>query len=113
MRRRSAAAARAAGVEIRTGAEVVADHLARRARRPASSLAGGEEIAAPAVVSPASTPKRVLTRLADPVAIGPSLRWRAGNIRTPGTVAKVNLVARRPAEFPAAGDDATSSAAGS
>ena len=61
------------------------------AGRPASSLAGGEELTARAVVA-GIDPKRALTGLADPVAIGPSLLWRAGNIRTPGTVAKVNLV---------------------
>jgi hypothetical protein len=51
------------------------------------------------------TPKRALTRLADPVAIGPSLLWRAGNIRTPGTVSKVNLVLAGLPRFTAAGDD--------
>jgi phytoene dehydrogenase-like protein len=47
----------------------------------------------------------VLTRLADPVAVGPSLLWRAGNIRTPGSVAKVNLVLAGLPRFTAAGDD--------
>ena len=51
-------------------------------------------------------PKQALTRLADPVAVGPSLLWRAGNIRTPGTVAKVNLVLSALPRFTAAGDDA-------
>ena len=41
----------------------------------------------------------------DPVTVGPSMRWRAGNIRTPGSVAKVNLVLDGMPEFPAAGDD--------
>ena len=50
-------------------------------------------------------PKRALTRLADPVAIGPSLLWRAGNIRTPGTVTKVNLVLSGTPRFTAAGSD--------
>jgi phytoene dehydrogenase-like protein len=40
------------------------------------------------------------------VTLGPSLRWRAGNIRTPGTAAKVNLVLDGLPEFPAAGGDA-------
>ena len=60
------------------------------------ALASGEELAARAVVA-GIDPKRALTQLVDPVAIGPSLLWRAGNIRTPGTVAKVNLVLARPA----------------
>jgi phytoene dehydrogenase-like protein len=40
------------------------------------------------------------------VAVGPTMRWRAGNYRTPGVVAKVNLVVDRlPAFTAAAGDD--------
>ena len=39
------------------------------------------------------------------MAIGPSLLWRAGNIRTPGTVAKVNLVLSGLPRFTAAGGD--------
>ena len=69
------------------------------------ALASGEEIAAPAVVS-GLDPKQLLTSLVDPVTVGPSMRWRAGNIRTPGTVAKVNLVLDGLPEFPAAGGDA-------
>ena len=50
-------------------------------------------------------PKRTLVDLVDPVALGPSLGWRAGNIRTPGVVAKVNLALRKLPVFPAAGGD--------
>ena len=50
-------------------------------------------------------PKQTLTGLADPVAIGPTLLWRAGNIRTPGTVAKVNLALSALPRFTPAGDD--------
>jgi phytoene dehydrogenase-like protein len=50
-------------------------------------------------------PKRTLTGLVDPVTLGPSLGWRAGNIRTPGVVAKVNLGLARLPVFPAAGPD--------
>lgn len=85
-----AAAARAAGTEIRTGAEVVAV-TSVDGRATGVALASGEAIAARAVVAGVD-PKRLLTTLVDPVAIGPSLRWRATNIRTPGSVAKVNLV---------------------
>src|SRR5207342_58203 len=46
-------------------------------------LASGEELAARTVVA-AVDPKRLLTGLVDPVTLGPSLSWRAGNIRTPG-----------------------------
>ncbi len=96
-------AAREAGVEIRTGAEVVAI-TSRDGRATGVALGSGEEIGARAVVA-GIDPKQALTRLADPVAVGPSLLWRAGNIRTPGTVAKVNLVLAGLPRFTAAGDE--------
>jgi phytoene dehydrogenase-like protein len=68
-------------------------------------LADGEEIAARGVVSGAD-PKRTLIDLVDPVELGPSLGWRAGNIRTPGVVAKVNLALKKLPVFRAAGGDA-------
>ena len=89
-----AAAARAAGAEIRCGAEVAAI-ISRDGRVTGVALASGEEIEASTVVS-GLDPKRTLVGLCDPVAVGPSMLWRAGNIRTPGVVSKVNLV-RRPA----------------
>jgi len=99
-----AGAARAAGVEIRTGAEVVAV-TSRGGRATGVALASGEEIPSRAVVS-GLDPKRTLLDLVDPVALGPSLGWRAGNIRQPGVVAKVNLGLASLPRFPAAGDDA-------
>ena len=95
-----ASAARAAGAEIRTGAEVSAIR-SRDGRATGVILANGEEIEAVAVVS-GIDPKQTLTQLVDPVAIGPSLRWRAANIRTPGMVSKVNLVLSGLPTFPAA-----------
>lgn len=98
------AAARAAGVEIRTGVDVrsITSH---DGRATGVVTARGDELTAEAIVA-GIDPKQVLTRLADPVAIGPSLLWRAGNIRTPGTVAKVNLVLSGLPRFTAAaGDD--------
>jgi phytoene dehydrogenase-like protein len=83
------AAARAAGAEIRTGVEVGAV-VSEGDRATGVALGGGEEIAARAVVSGAD-PKRTLLDLVDPVALGPTLGWRAATIRSPGTVAKVNL----------------------
>ncbi len=99
-----AAAVRAAGGEIRTGAEVAAIRTAD-GRATGVVLADGEEIGSRIVVAGAD-PKRVLTTLLDPVVVGPGMRWRAGNIRTPGTVAKVNLALRGMPRFPAAGDGA-------
>jgi phytoene dehydrogenase-like protein len=98
-----AAAARAAGAEIRTSAEVA--HITTRdGRATGVVLADGEEIAAKGVVSGVD-PKRTLVSLVDPVAVGPSLGWRAGNIRTPGVVAKVNLALKKLPKFPAAAGD--------
>ncbi|HET9435257.1 MAG TPA: NAD(P)/FAD-dependent oxidoreductase [Candidatus Limnocylindrales bacterium] len=98
-----AAAARAAGAEIRCGAEVAAI-TSRDGAVTGVALASGEEISAPSVVS-GLDPKRTLTGLCDPVAIGPTLRWRAGNYRTPGVVSKVNLVLDGLPRFRAAGGE--------
>jgi phytoene dehydrogenase-like protein len=98
-----AAAARAAGAEIRTSTRVV--HITSRdGRATGVVLESGEEIAARAVVSGAD-PKRTLIDLVDPVELGPSLGWRAGNIRTPGVVAKVNLALKKLPTFKAADGD--------
>jgi phytoene dehydrogenase-like protein len=84
-----AGAARALGVQIRTGAEAAAVTIAG-GRATGVALATGEEITAPVVVS-AADPKRTLLQLVDPEELGPTLVWRASNIRTPGCTAKVNL----------------------
>jgi phytoene dehydrogenase-like protein len=97
------AAARSFGAQVRTGAEVVAV-TTKEGRTTGVALAGGEEIAAARVVS-GIDPKRTLLDLLDPVVVGPTLRWRAGNIRQPGVVAKVNLVLAGTPRFPAAADD--------
>jgi phytoene dehydrogenase-like protein len=98
-----AGAVRGFGGEIRTAAEVVSID-AREGRVRGVVLSGGEEITARAIVSGAD-PKRTLLDWLDPVALGPSLGWRAGNIRTPGVVAKVNLVLSGLPTFPATGGD--------
>jgi phytoene dehydrogenase-like protein len=95
-----AAAVRAAGGEIRLGAAVSAI-TARDNRVTGVALSSGEEIAATTVIS-GLDPKRTLVDLVDPVTLGPTMRWRAGNYRTPGVVAKVNLVVDRLPRFPAA-----------
>ncbi|MGQ0668644.1 MAG: phytoene desaturase family protein [Actinomycetota bacterium] len=99
-----AAAARAFGVEVRTGAEVVGI-TTTDGRATGVALVTGEEISARAVVSGAD-PKRTLTTLVDPVALGPHLLWRADNIRMPGCAAKVNLALSGLPRFAGAdGDD--------
>jgi phytoene dehydrogenase-like protein len=84
-----AAAAQAAGAELRTGAEVVRV-LARGERASGVALASGEEIEADVVVS-GLDPRTTLLRLVDPAILGPRLGWRASNIRSAGATAKVNL----------------------
>jgi len=97
-----AAAARAFGAELRTDADVVAV-TSSDGRVTGIALATGEEIAAPIVAS-GLDPRRTLLGLLGPLDLGPHLRWRAGNIRQPGTVAKVNLALSALPRFPAAGD---------
>ena len=92
-----ASAARGFGAEIRTGAEVAAvTTIDRRANGVA--LSTGEEIRASAVVSSAD-PKRTLLEFVDPELLGPTLVWRASNIRMPGCTAKVNLALSGPPRF--------------
>jgi phytoene dehydrogenase-like protein len=97
-----AAAARAFGAELRTGSEVVAVTSAD-GRVTGVALASGEEIAT-SIVASGLDPKRTLLGLLGPLDLGPHLRWRAGNIRQPGTVARVNLALSALPRFPAAGE---------
>ena len=85
------AAARGAGAQVRTGSEVVAISTDDDGRVSGVVLDAGEEITARAVAA-GINPKKTLLDLVDPVVAGPRLVWRTGNIRMPGTVAKVNLV---------------------
>ena len=82
------ASAKAFGAEIRTRADV-AEIRSRDGRVVGVTLADGQTIDASLVVS-AVDPKRTLG-LCDPVELGPTMVWRAGNIRQPGATAKVNL----------------------
>jgi phytoene dehydrogenase-like protein len=99
-----ASAARSFGAEIRTGAEVASISTGLDGRATGVVLVSGEEIGARAVVS-AVDPKQTLLRFVDPVTLGPTLRWRAGNIRQPGVVATVALALSRLPTFPAADGD--------
>jgi phytoene dehydrogenase-like protein len=84
-----ASAAKAAGVEIRTGAEVIEIRVQNGAATGVL-LATGEEIPARAVISNAD-PKRTLLKLIDPTHLSPDFVQRLQNYRGNGTVAKVNL----------------------
>jgi phytoene dehydrogenase-like protein len=98
------AAAKEAGAEIRTGAEV----KEVRVKDGAASgviLASGEEISAKAVISNAD-PRRTLLKLVDPTHLSPDFVMKLQNIRMPGTVAKVNLALSALPKFTAISDDA-------
>jgi len=99
-----ASAAKVAGAEIRTGVRVATVSTADGVVTGVV-LETGEAIEAPVVVAGLG-PKVLLTRMVDPVTVGPNMRWRAGNIRTPAVSAKVNLVLDGLPDFPAAGGDA-------
>ena len=94
-----AAAAKQAGVEIRTGADIgeirVKDGVATGV-----VLTSGEELSARAVVSNAD-PKRTLMRLVDPAHLTPDFLQKIKNYRSMGTVAKINLALSALPEFTA------------
>src|SRR5687767_10919879 len=84
-----ASAARAAGAEIRTNAEVRRVRV-KNGRATGVTLASGEELDAKAVVSNAD-PRRTLLGLIDSVELEPVFLQRMRNYRASGTVAKINL----------------------
>jgi phytoene dehydrogenase-like protein len=84
-----ATAAKAAGAEIRTGAEVIEIRVHNGAATGVL-LSTGEEIPARAVISNAD-PKRTLLKLTDPTHLSPDFVQKLQHYRGNGTVAKVNL----------------------
>lgn len=84
------AALKARGGEVRTSAEVVSivneDQCASAVR-----LAGGEEIAAPIVIS-AADPRHTLLSLVGAPELPPEFVWRTQSIKMRGSVAKVHLL---------------------
>jgi phytoene dehydrogenase-like protein len=103
-----AAAAKEAGAEIRTGAEV-AEVRIKDGAATGVMLAGGEEINAQAIVSNAD-PRRTLLKLVDPMHLTPDFVMKLQNYRMAGTVAKVNLALSALPEFTALKGDAGSKA---
>jgi phytoene dehydrogenase-like protein len=95
-----ASAAKQAGARIRTGAEV-AEIRVRNGEVSGVVLAGGEEIAAGAVISSAD-PRRTLLKLVDPVHLTPDFVVKLRNYRSTGVAAKVNLALSGPPNFAAA-----------
>jgi phytoene dehydrogenase-like protein len=99
------AAAKEAGAEIRTSAEVKEVRV-KDSAATGVVLAGGEEISAKAVISNAD-PRRTLLTLVDPTHLTPDFVMKLQNYRMPGTVAKVNLALSAPPKFTAlSGDEA-------
>src|SRR5271169_3691982 len=84
-----AAAAKEAGAEVRTNAEV-AQILVKHGAVTGVALANGEEISAKAVVSGAD-PRRTLLGLLDPVHLPPSFVVKMLNFRSSGVAAKINV----------------------
>ena len=97
-----AAAARQSGAEIRTGA-AVERIVAKNGTVSGVVLAGGEEIAAKAVISSAD-PKHTFLRMLEPLQLPPDFAFRMRNYRCLGTTAKVNLALDGLPEFPALRD---------
>ena len=90
-----AAAATAAGAEIRCGADIARIEVDDTGVCGVT-LSNGERIAATTVVSNAD-PQRTLLGLVDPVRLEPDVILRIRNYRARGTVAKVNLGTEGPA----------------
>ena len=84
-----ASAAKAAGAQIRTGAEVIEIRV-QDGTAMGVLLSTGEEIHAKAVISNAD-PKRTLLKLTDPTHLSPDFVQKLQHYRGNGTVAKVNL----------------------
>jgi len=84
-----ASAAKAAGAEIRTNAEV-AEVRVKDGVAVSVVLKSGEEIAARTIISNAD-PKRTLLKLVDPIHLTPGFAEKLQHYRAMGTVAKINL----------------------
>ena len=87
------AAAREAGVEVRTGAEVARVNVSD-GTATGVVLSGGEELPARAIASNLD-PKRTFLGLLDPMHLEPEFVRRVRNIRAHGTLAKVNFAVDR------------------
>jgi phytoene dehydrogenase-like protein len=84
-----ASAAKAAGAEIRTGAQV-SGVAGVDGEKPKVRLASGEEIESRVVVSNAD-PRSTFLNLVDPVDLNPNFLLKMRNYRVPGVAAKINL----------------------
>ncbi|MGB9403050.1 MAG: NAD(P)/FAD-dependent oxidoreductase [Candidatus Acidiferrales bacterium] len=103
-----AAAAKEAGAEIRTGADVE-QILVKDGAAIGVVLAGGEQIAAKTIISNAD-PRRTFLKLIDSVHLSPGFLTKMQNFRASGTVAKVNLALDGLPNFTALKDLSTAAA---
>ncbi|MES1244294.1 MAG: NAD(P)/FAD-dependent oxidoreductase [Acidobacteriota bacterium] len=91
------AACRAAGAEVRTGAEVTRIRL-DRGKTVGVTLASGETIDAPVVLSSAD-PKRTLLKLLAPGTLPLRIEDEARRVRSRGSAAKIHLALSGPLEI--------------
>lgn len=85
------------GIEIRRGAEIAAIDV-RAGHVAGITLASGEHLAAPVVVSGAD-PRRTLLELMDPGWLDPEITRAIGNIRSRGVTARVHVTLDRAPGF--------------
>ncbi|MGA2902673.1 MAG: NAD(P)/FAD-dependent oxidoreductase [Candidatus Korobacteraceae bacterium] len=105
-----AAAAQAAGAEIRTSCEVVAIKV-NNGTVTGLVLSNGDEVSARVVISNAD-PKRTLLGLIEPQHLQPSFLQRLLHYRMNGTVAKINLALGGLPAFKGVDGDATARLSG-
>ena len=92
-----AAAGRAAGAELRTGAEVARIRI-DGGRTRGVTLVSGEALDAPVVVATCD-PKRTFLGLVEPATLPLALEEEIANIRSRGTAAKLHLALSAPLEL--------------
>jgi phytoene dehydrogenase-like protein len=97
-------AARSAGVEIRTLADV--SRIIVEGNRSRVVLESGEEIESRVVVSNAD-PRATFLKLVDPIDLEPNFLLKMRNYRAPGIVAKINLALSGLPEFRGVNGDAS------
>jgi phytoene dehydrogenase-like protein len=98
------------GVKIQTGAEVIRI-LAKSGSATGVVLQSGEEISATVIISSADV-KRTFLRLIEPTYLDPEFLLKVKNIRSRGTVAKINFALDTLPKFKSAPDPPSSAALG-
>jgi phytoene dehydrogenase-like protein len=99
-----AAAARAAGADVRTGVSV--EQILARDGRVAGLVAGGREVPARTIVSSVD-PRTTFLSLVDPQELVPELATKLRNYRAAGTLAKINVALSALPSFAGVGANAS------